>query len=517
MADLTTTPTSLQPLDRGVLRANISASATSATIEPITKWVNGVETTGGFDSTAAFAIIRDGTGRFEFVSFGAKSVDSTTKVTTLSSMRRGLSPTTAGFTAGTGMSWDAGSEIFVVDYPLLYNNGVTTDSTQTITGDKTFSGAVVFSGSERVPVYADATARDAAILSPSNGMEVYLTTEGKFTDYIGGAWTDRGDTGTANASTAVAGKVEIATDAEIRSETSTGGTGAILAIPASATSVLKDDRIVLKDATELTISSGAITVTQPYHNVDTESDAASDDLDTINAAVGTGEIIVLVANNTGRTVVVKHNTGNIKLADATDFSLDDTEKSITLLKQSGNWIEIARGRGAISSGVYEKVVYCSGASSTNNASFHSSTSQINIDTHTYTIPANDLVSGVAYEFEYVLDVTWTTGTVTFAARLGTTDIVDIVITPAGSDGGVVRGTLYGTAAAGASVAVRGSIEVTYSQAAGDKQGADFSVANVATNGTLVLQLSGQFGSSDSNHEIAGRCAKITKISSSSFT
>lgn len=101
-------------------------------------------------------------------------------------------------------------------------------ATTTITGDITFSGAVVTSKSLRVPSYADATARDIAITSPTNGLEVYLIAEGKFTDYTGGVWTDRASGTTPNASEIVAGKVEQATLAEQGTLTEFGSTGAPL-------------------------------------------------------------------------------------------------------------------------------------------------------------------------------------------------------------------------------------------------------------------------------------------------
>ena len=73
----------------------------------------------------------------------------------------------------------------------------------------------------KVPVYADATARDAAITSPSNGMIIYNTALGILQQYIGGAWADTASGTTSNASTTVSGKVEIATLSEQQSETDT--------------------------------------------------------------------------------------------------------------------------------------------------------------------------------------------------------------------------------------------------------------------------------------------------------
>ena len=87
--------------------------------------------------------------------------------------------------------------------------------------------------------YADVTARDAAITSPENGMQVYLTAEGYFTDYVGGSWLQR-DTGsvTPNASSTVAGKVELATESEVAAGTGTGGSGAELVVPNDSTGII---------------------------------------------------------------------------------------------------------------------------------------------------------------------------------------------------------------------------------------------------------------------------------------
>lgn len=75
-------------------------------------------------------------------------------------------------------------------------------------------------------VYADETARDTAIPSPANWMQVYVTSLWSFTDYQGWAWVTRATWSTPNASETVAGKVEIATQAEFDWGTDTGWTGA---------------------------------------------------------------------------------------------------------------------------------------------------------------------------------------------------------------------------------------------------------------------------------------------------
>jgi hypothetical protein len=99
----------------------------------------------------------------------------------------------------------------------------------------------------------------------------------------------------------------------------------------------------LGSGTELTIASGAVTITQGFHTIDTESDAASDDLDTISGGT-TGQLLVVKAADDARSVVAKGGTGNLRLAG--DFTLDDTDDSLSLLYDGSNWIEIARSDNA---------------------------------------------------------------------------------------------------------------------------------------------------------------------------
>jgi hypothetical protein len=83
-------------------------------------------------------------------------------------------------------------------------------------------------------------------------------------------------------------------------------------------------KLNFRTAAELTISGGAVTKTQAWHTIDTEGDAASDDLDTINDGAD-GDVIFFRPENDARTIVVKHGTGNILCVGGSDFSLDDEE------------------------------------------------------------------------------------------------------------------------------------------------------------------------------------------------
>jgi hypothetical protein len=134
-----------------------------------------------------------------------------------------------------------GSGVTIIEAPDHYtlNDKASLSLDNTWTGDQTFEGDTTFEQSITVPVYADATARDAAITSPTNGMEVYLTDTGKFYDYTAGAWIARESGGTfPNASDTVAGKVELATEAEVIAGTGTGATGAELVIPNDSTAIV---------------------------------------------------------------------------------------------------------------------------------------------------------------------------------------------------------------------------------------------------------------------------------------
>lgn len=95
------------------------------------------------------------------------------------------------------------------------------------------------------------------------------------------------------------------------------------------------------DSGELTISSGAITVTGSAHSVDTEADNATDDLDTINGGVDRMRLL-LKAQNSTKTVIIKDASGNI--ATAGDFQLTNQADWIELIydKNTSFWYELSR-------------------------------------------------------------------------------------------------------------------------------------------------------------------------------
>lgn len=94
---------------------------------------------------------------------------------------------------------------------------------------------------------------------------------------------------------------------------------------------------------EITISGGEITVSQSYARVDTEGEATTDDLDTINGGK-IGQLLIIRPRNSARTVVVKDATGNLDING--DFTMNHGRDCLVLLcvDEGANFdfVELAR-------------------------------------------------------------------------------------------------------------------------------------------------------------------------------
>ena len=87
----------------------------------------------------------------------------------------------------------------------------------------------------------------------------------------------------------------------------------------------------------VTISGGVLTLTGAgRYAVETESGAASDDVDTING-LNDGDEIILSAQDGSHTVVLKNGTGNLSIK--VDTSLNDTVDRVRLMKDGTTIIE----------------------------------------------------------------------------------------------------------------------------------------------------------------------------------
>lgn len=90
---------------------------------------------------------------------------------------------------------------------------------------------------------------------------------------------------------------------------------------------------------ELTLASDAVTRSQSWHNIDTQSDASQDDLATISGG-SSGDLLWIRANNDSREVTVKNGSGNILTLTGADVRLDEDHKYIQLLYDGTNWNQV---------------------------------------------------------------------------------------------------------------------------------------------------------------------------------
>ena len=91
--------------------------------------------------------------------------------------------------------------------------------------------------------------------------------------------------------------------------------------------------------TTRSIATGVVTITGSFHSIETEAAAATDDLDTINGGE-TGQVLYIHAADGTHDVVAKDGTGNLKLAG--DFTMNNTEDTLTLIFDGTSWLELAR-------------------------------------------------------------------------------------------------------------------------------------------------------------------------------
>ncbi|MEF8758324.1 MAG: glycosyl hydrolase family 28-related protein [Candidatus Accumulibacter sp. UW25] len=93
------------------------------------------------------------------------------------------------------------------------------------------------------------------------------------------------------------------------------------------------------------IVSGAITIANSLATmiyVDTEENAATDDLDTINFPQYRGSRIVLATQSNTQDVVIKHATGNIYLSGLADITLTSRNRRVELQWNSSDstWVQV---------------------------------------------------------------------------------------------------------------------------------------------------------------------------------
>ena len=163
----------------------------------------------------------------------------------------------------------------------------------------------------------------------------------------------------------------------IETELGTDPAGSVADVKTRLAESLDDaGKLRLSDNSTVTISSGTITVTKNMHSVDTEASAASDDIDIINGGSATGQPLILHPVNDARTVVIKHNTGNVKCVNDDDLTLDDIHDFAILIWDNANsyWYAAQGSSGDLEnmvtgSGVAQQVTFWDTTSSVTGSTY----------------------------------------------------------------------------------------------------------------------------------------------------
>lgn len=97
-------------------------------------------------------------------------------------------------------------------------------------------------------------------------------------------------------------------------------------------------RLNLGPSTQLTVVSNAITVTGTVHSVFSAAPPNSVNLETINGG-SNGDVIILRGTDTGATIALKDNTGNLRMSGT--FSLTSADDFAVLYCDGTDWYELS--------------------------------------------------------------------------------------------------------------------------------------------------------------------------------
>lgn len=156
-----------------------------------------------------------------------------------------------------------------------------------------------------------------------------------------------------------------------------------------------EGKVITPSSTELTISGGSITPIGVVHTVDTESDAATDNLDTI-AGGSDGQLLFLSAAS-GSRVTTLTTSGNIAIDGASTIALSNTSIIVMLVYRAAlsKWAVINRFSVSTATNYIQRV----------------SASTVAMATGTTTMPADDTIPQNTEGFEVItVNITPTSAT-----------------------------------------------------------------------------------------------------------
>lgn len=244
------------------------------------------------------------------------------------------------------LGFDSSANIWDFQANAITTTGSISGATGTFSGGS--SGATASINADEL-IVENSVAGGLSILTPDNATGSLFF--GSPSDNVGGftQWNYTDSKLTTGTNKVGASSVLVG-DNSVINLTLSGASGSELATFAGDVTLSDGDLTVsagflnLGAPAELTIATGAVTATSSYHIIDTEADAASDALLTINGG-SQGDILYLSSANSARSVVVTDNTGNLRLAGG-DFTMDNVADTITLLHNGANWLETSRAGNA---------------------------------------------------------------------------------------------------------------------------------------------------------------------------
>jgi len=180
--------------------------------------------------------------------------------TTLTWCTRWLSKTADPSTSGTGLTWIAGTTVKLV---AMQDQLLDKQQDETITGSWNFWSN---QGKLRLPVYTT-TQRDAA--SRTDWSIIYNSTTGTLQQYLWGAWSTIGNTGTPFATTTSAGTSQTATDTNVTNWDTVGSSWANLSVTPAQLKTTNDNLAAeaLKIKSKVDVKAMAlvnITISNPW-------------------------------------------------------------------------------------------------------------------------------------------------------------------------------------------------------------------------------------------------------------
>lgn len=298
------------------LSGSISSTATSITLSSFTEPVTGtVYTMANLNTDIAYGTIAPKTTSSEFISFTGITANAN-GTATLTGVTRGLAKKYPFTTDASYKLPHSGQSQFILsDAPQAFNKFVSVENTETIAGVKTFSSFPI---------------------TPSSAPTTdYQTANKKYVD-------DTAIAGAPDATLTVKGIVEIGTTAEIDAGTSTGGTGASLAVrPDQLASSIYGTRLPTAgqkaglpgNNTDIAVGAGNLYVTQTglQHNAEKyAADAGANDtyvitLSPVPTSYTNGMVVYFKANtaNTGTATINVNSLGAKTIVKYVNTTLAD--------------------------------------------------------------------------------------------------------------------------------------------------------------------------------------------------